>query len=39
MTCTECGSNDITEYSYDGGRTVTGYECRDCGHNWRSDDS
>ncbi|GAA3379373.1 hypothetical protein GCM10020367_62630 [Streptomyces sannanensis] len=40
-TCPECGSEDLcgdlTAYSYDGGKTVvTGYECRDCGHNWRA---
>lgn len=35
-TCPECGSDDLTEYSYDGGKTVTGYECRDCGYNWRA---
>ncbi len=34
MTCSGCGSDDITEYSYDGGKTVTGYECRDCESTW-----
>lgn len=34
--CEECGGRDLTEYSYDGGATVTGYECRDCGTNWRA---
>jgi DNA-directed RNA polymerase subunit RPC12/RpoP len=34
MTCSTCGSTDITAYSYDGGKTTTGYECRDCGTTW-----
>lgn len=37
MTCSDCGNADITEYSYDGGKTITGYECRDCGTNWRAE--
>ena len=37
MACSECGSDDVTEYSFDGGKTITGYECRDCGHNWKAD--
>lgn len=36
MTCSACGSTDITAYSYDGGKTTTGYECRDCGTTWRT---
>jgi hypothetical protein len=35
-SCPECGSGDLTAYSYDDGQTTTGYECRDCEHNWRT---
>ncbi len=34
MRCPNCHGNDMTEYSYDGGKTVTGYECRDCEQTW-----
>lgn len=34
MTCPNCHGSEVTEYSYDGGETVTGYECRDCEHIW-----
>ncbi len=32
--CPSCHGDQITEYSYDGGTTVMGYECRDCETTW-----
>jgi DNA-directed RNA polymerase subunit RPC12/RpoP len=39
MRCEDCGSNDITEFSYHdskGHLISRGYECRDCGHTWET---